>query len=105
MADHLDSTNLVPFKKRHHDGYHLPGMAKEKDELIEEVDPALGPEEQGFVRHYLSYADILLKNAGGIENQPVEESEAAAADRDRMDGTSGNAGKFFDRNGSKNRAA
>ena len=72
MNDHLDSTNLVPFKKRGN-GYHLRGLAKEHDEqVIEEVDPELRPEEQGYVRHYLSYADILLKHA---ESEPQETEE------------------------------
>ncbi|HZS27367.1 MAG TPA: hypothetical protein VFB76_09045 [Candidatus Angelobacter sp.] len=64
MPDHLDSTKLMPFKRRRKNGYHLPGLAKEEEEqVIDEVDPELRPEEQGYVRHFLSYADILLKNA------------------------------------------
>lgn len=60
MADHLDSKSLVPFKRRRN-GYHLPGMAKEKDEqMVDQVDPDLRPEEQGYVRHYLAYADAML---------------------------------------------
>ncbi len=63
MVDHLDSKNLVPFKRRRN-GYHLPGLQKEAEEqVIDEVDPELRPEEQGFVRHFLSYADILLNKA------------------------------------------
>ena len=66
-VDHLDSKNLVPFKKRRN-GYHLPGLQKEAEEqVIDEVDPELRPEEQGFVRHFLSYADVLLKKAEGTE--------------------------------------
>ena len=65
--DHLDSNNLVPFKRRRN-GYHLPGLVKEEEEqVIDEVDPELRPEEQGFVRHFLSYADVLLKNVEGEE--------------------------------------
>jgi len=68
-VDHLDSKNLVPFKKRRN-GYHLPGLTKEAEEqVIDEVDPELRPEEQGFVRHFLAYADVLLKR--------TEEAEAA----------------------------
>src|SRR4029077_83864 len=64
MADHLESKNFEPFKKRHHNGYHLPNLAKEQaEEIINDVDPELRPEEQGYVRHYLSYADIMLKRA------------------------------------------
>jgi hypothetical protein len=62
MADHLDSTKLVPFKKRRN-GYHLPGLAKEEEQqIIDEVDPGLRADEQGYVRHYLAYADILLRS-------------------------------------------
>jgi len=63
MTDHLDSTNLVPFKKRRRDGFHLPDLnGKQEEHIIDEVDPDLRPEEQGFVRHFLAYADILLRN-------------------------------------------
>jgi hypothetical protein len=69
-VDHLDSKNLVPFKRRRN-GYHLPGLTKEVEEqVIDEVDPELRPDEQGYVRHYLGYADVMLKNA-------EEEAEAA----------------------------
>jgi len=72
MVEHLDSTKLVPFKKRRSAGYHLPGLAKEEEtQIIDEVDPALRPEEQGFVRHYLAYADVLLKSAA-FESTDVE---------------------------------
>ncbi len=75
MADHLDSTNLVPFKRRRNE-YHLPGLQKEAEEqVIDEVDPELRPEEQGFVRHYLAYADLLLKNS---KLQNASEPEAAS---------------------------
>ena len=62
MKEPLHSNNLVPFKKRH-DHYHLPGGAGDDEELlIDQVDPDLNPEEQGFVRHYLGYADLFLQN-------------------------------------------
>lgn len=61
--DHLDSKNLVPFKRRRN-GYHLPGLTKEAEEqIIDEVDPELRPEEQSYVRHYLGYADVMLKHS------------------------------------------
>lgn len=64
MAEHLDSTNLVPFKRRRRNVYHLPDLRGEQEEqIVEEVDPTLRPDEQGYVRHYLSYADILLKGS------------------------------------------
>ena len=76
-VDHLDSKNLVPFKRRRN-GYHTPGLSKEAEEqVIDEVDPELRPEEQGFVRHFLSYADVLLKNAAkeaSEQENPSEES-------------------------------
>jgi hypothetical protein len=100
MADHLDSTNLVPFKKRRHSGYHLPGMVKE-EEPMDEVDPELRPEEQMYVRHYLAYADILLKNVREVGDEPsLEEKAAADQERSRL-----NATGLFNRNGWKNRAA
>jgi hypothetical protein len=75
MADHLDSKNLIPFKKRRN-GYHLPGLQKEaEDQVIDEVDPELRPEEQGFVRHFLSYADVLLNNVKADEPAEEESSE------------------------------
>lgn len=54
----------MPFKRKRQNGYHLPGLAKEEEQqIIDEVDPELRPEEQGYVRHFLAYADVLLKNA------------------------------------------
>jgi hypothetical protein len=77
IVDHLDSKNLVPFKKRRN-GYHLPGLQKEAEEqVIDEVDPELRPEEQGYVRHYLAYADVLLK---------TPEQSAAAEDEGPSEG-------------------
>ena len=74
MTDHLDSTNLMPFKRRRRNGYHLPDLQGEQEEqIIDEVDPELRPEEQGFVRHYLAYADILLrKSAETAEGELLE---------------------------------
>jgi hypothetical protein len=75
MADHLDSKNLVPFKKRRN-GYHLPGLQKEaEDEVIDQVDPELRPDEQGFVRHFLAYADVLLNKASEDASASGEESQ------------------------------
>jgi hypothetical protein len=63
IADPLHSWNLVPFKKRR-DAYDIPGMARGEDQrLIDQVDPDLSPEEQSFIRHYLGYADTLLRSA------------------------------------------
>jgi hypothetical protein len=90
MADHLDSTKLMPFKTRRRNGYHLPGLAKEEDEqIINEVDPELRPDEQSYVRHYLAYADIMLKGARDAEIEEAEESKTSAhaktaSDRDQV---------------------
>jgi len=78
MTEHLDSANLVPFK-RHDDGYQLPDLLKEQEQqTIEELDPGLRPEEQGYVRHYLAYADILLRNTNGLELEPSEHAPAVS---------------------------
>lgn len=68
----------------------MPGLAKEEEEqVIDEVDPELRPEEQGYVRHFLAYADVLLRNPieddellGGDGNTP--DSAIATADRDNV---------------------
>jgi hypothetical protein len=64
----LHSKNLVPFKKRR-GAYHIPGLsAVDEERPAQEVDRSLSSEEQSFVRHYLTYADMILKN------DPVEDS-------------------------------
>jgi hypothetical protein len=65
MSKHLDSENLIPFRSRD-SGYHLPQLGKEIDEeTVDEVDPGLAPEDQRFIRHYLGYADVLLRAPQG----------------------------------------
>lgn len=60
MTDHLDSKNLVPFSKRRN-SFQLPGVRKDRDEeMLEQVDPDLTPEDEGVIRRYLHYADTLL---------------------------------------------
>ena len=87
MTDHLDSTNLVPFKRRRRNGYHLPDLKGELEEqMIDEVDPDLRPEEQGFVRHYLGYADILLKNAPDTVDEETQEFADNSSSHDRVTG-------------------
>jgi hypothetical protein len=67
MVDHLDTKNLVPFSRRRN-GFQLPGVKKTPDEeMLEQVDPNLRPEDEGVIRRYLHYADTLL---GGTE-QPA----------------------------------
>jgi hypothetical protein len=72
IPDQLRSRNLVPFKKRR-GKYNIPGLASEHDVLIDRVDADLSSEERGFVRHYLGYADIFLKNAE--ENEPTPQEQ------------------------------
>jgi hypothetical protein len=105
MTEHLDSTNLMPFKRRQN-GYHLPALAKEADEqIIDEVDPQLRPEEQSFVCHYLNYADILLKRAGKAEDKPPKPSKGPS-DRDKITEISKSNGTGSSNGtGPKNRAA
>ena len=75
MADHLESKNFEPFKKRGGNGYRLPSLAKEQEEqIINDVDPELRPEEQGYVRHYLGYADIMLRHAEELSPEQPDAS-------------------------------
>lgn len=43
---------------------------------MDRVDPDLSPEEQSYIRHYLGYADALIR--GAEENALSEPSEADA---------------------------
>jgi hypothetical protein len=91
MVNHLDSTKLVPFKKRRN-GYHLPGLAKEYEEqIIDQVDPELRPDEQGYVRHYLAYADIMLRKAESGQRDAEQQSRDSPdqnRDQDKVQETS-----------------
>jgi len=60
IPDQLKSKNLVPFRKRH-GRYKIPGMTSENEVLMDRVDTDLSPEEQSYVRHYLGYADALIR--------------------------------------------
>jgi hypothetical protein len=62
MTDQIHSQNLVPFKKRR-GPYHIPGMTGENEEHALDVDHDLSREEERYIRHYLGYADSLLKHA------------------------------------------
>ncbi|HEY2114072.1 MAG TPA: hypothetical protein VGJ51_03230 [Candidatus Angelobacter sp.] len=73
ISDQLKSRNLVPFKKRH-GRYNLPGMTSEPEALMDRVDADLSPEEQGFIRHYLGYADAFLRSTEHIVPEPLEAS-------------------------------
>lgn len=75
MTDQIHSNNLVPFRKRR-GSYHIPGMTGNNEEHALEVDQSLDQEEARFVRHYLGYADTLLKLdpvEGEMEPQEVIE--------------------------------
>jgi hypothetical protein len=77
IPNQLKSKNLVPFKRRH-DKYKIPGMTTENRVLVDRVDVDLSPEEQGYIRHYLGYADALIRSAE--ENASSEPDEARLMD-------------------------
>jgi hypothetical protein len=86
MTDPLHSQNLVPFKKNG-TGYRLPGGARDEEEhLTGQVDPDLSPEEQGFVRHYLAYADTLLRNAPQEDSSQSKVTAMPDPEQDDSDG-------------------
>jgi hypothetical protein len=75
MTDPLRSRNLVPFKKRR-GPYHIFGTTGEDEEIsLDQVDHDLSREEQRFIRHYLGYADSLLKHAPAEIPESIEVSE------------------------------
>src|ERR1041385_2862459 len=74
IPDQLKSRNLVPFKKGP-GRYKIPGVANQHEVLMDHVDTDLSPEEQGFIRHYLGYADALLR----VEHTVPELQEQAGA--------------------------
>jgi hypothetical protein len=80
IPDQLKSRNLVPFKKRH-GRYKIPGMAPEHQVSLDRVDSDLSPEEQGYIRHYLGYADALLRSA---EEHAVPERQETKFELTRM---------------------
>jgi len=71
IPDQLKSRNLVPFKKRH-GRYKIPGLASEHEVLMDRADADLSPEEQGYIRHYLGYADAFLRSVEHIVPDPPE---------------------------------
>src|SRR5438270_5527762 len=78
IPDQLRSKNLVPFKKRR-GRYKIPGMTTENHVLMDRVDPDLSAEEQSYVRHYLGYADALIRSAE--ENASSETGEAGKKEK------------------------
>jgi len=77
IPDQLKSRNLVPFKKRN-GKYNLPGMASEHEDVMARVDTDLSPEEQGFIRHYLGYADAFLRSVEYMATEPEPREEDVA---------------------------
>ncbi len=75
------SRDLVPFRERSN-GYRLPKIESEReDDIREQLEPDLEPEEETFVLHYLRYADLLLASAeaaaqtnGADSNVPENEN-------------------------------
>jgi len=97
IPDQLRSKNLVPFKKRP-GRYNIPGMTTENQVLMDRVDPDLSAEEQSYVRHYLGYADALIRSAeenasvepgeAGLEEhagEPAESAKAESANKDEQE--------------------
>lgn len=80
IPDQLRSKNLVPFKKRH-GRYKIPGMTPEHEILMDRVDPDLSQEEQSYVRHYLGYADALIR---GAEENAFAEPGAAGSPKSAL---------------------
>jgi len=75
MTNHLDSKNLVPFRPRRN-AYRLPGMGgDEEEQVIDNVDSDLRPDERGFVRYYLSYADVFLSRVHDETNESEESNQ------------------------------
>ena len=54
-----DIGRLKPFHRNNPD---MPKPAPEREDKIADLDPDLKPEEQSYVNHYVSYADILLNH-------------------------------------------
>ena len=53
---------------------------------MDRVDPDLSPEEQSYVRHYLGYADALMRSA---EENGVSEKRSCCAEEPPIGGTAG----------------
>ena len=75
IPDQLKSKNLVPFKKRH-GRYKIPGMTSENEVLMDRVDADLSSEEQTYVRHYLGYADALIRGAEKHTSPDLSEADS-----------------------------
>lgn len=87
-TDQINSTNLVPFRKRR-GAYHIPGMTGENEQHALDVDHNLNREEERFIRHYLGYADTFLQHHKATER--VEPKEEISAQKISLVKTSGNS--------------
>jgi protein tyrosine/serine phosphatase len=77
MAKHLISRDLVPFRQRRN-GYRLPKIETEREEEIrEQMDSDLEPEEETFILHYLRYADLLLASYEAAAQTKNDDSNIA----------------------------
>jgi hypothetical protein len=87
IPDQLKSRNLVPFKRRQ-GKYNIPGMTTENQGSMDRVDTDLSPEEQSYVRHYLGYADALIRSAEENDSPKAKEvssPESALSTGERME--------------------
>lgn len=66
----IKQSDIVLLKPFHRNIPNMPKPAPEREDKIADLDPDLKPEEQSYVNHYVSYADILL-------SQPPPESTPA----------------------------
>ena len=114
MTDRLQSKNLVPFKKRR-GAYSIPGMSAEgEDHSLDHVDQNLSPEEQRFIRHYVGYADTLLKSVpeqefprleDTLENTSLENKKTAELPAPELPVNHQNADQDADQDTAKDEAA
>jgi hypothetical protein len=77
IPDQLRSKNLVLFKKRQ-GRYKIPGTAPENEASLDRVDADLSPEEQTYVRHYLGYADALIRSAEENASPDLSKAQESA---------------------------
>lgn len=65
----FDIRRLKPF---HRPGERFPTPIPEKEDTLTELDPDLKPDEQAYVSHYLSYADVLLNEPAAKSAKPPD---------------------------------
>ena len=62
----FDIKRLRPFRKSADHLTESPG----EEEQMKGVDPDLKPEEAGYVRHFLRFADVFLRREKEEDEQP-----------------------------------